>query len=340
VSAEPHDYGSDRSGLIVGYLFEADGISKQVDTVEVEDFLGGGALPRSEGRFAWLHFNGANDATARWLQANCDLPEPFFESLAEGEQSTRVEFSDESLVAVLNDVIYEFAQADSSQVSTLWSCVKSGLLVTVRRKPLRSIDRLRRAVRAQEPFQSPLALFKHLLHDQGDVLLEIIRRTARKVDGIEDQLLAGRLNTRRMHLGTLRRDLVRLQRLLAPEPAALFRLLNRPPGWMAEEDAMDLRQRAEEFSLIVHELASLQERIKLLQEEIVANIGERTGRTVFVLTAVTVLALPVNMVAGLFGMNVGGVPYGQDPEGFWIVVGVVAMLSSLAAWLVFRERRD
>ena len=33
----------------------------------------------------------------------------------------------------------------------------------------------------------------------------------------------------------------RLQRLLAPEPAALFRLLQRPPAWMAEDDAQELR---------------------------------------------------------------------------------------------------
>jgi zinc transporter len=30
-------------------------------------------------------------------------------------------------------------------------------------------------------------------------------------------------------------------------------------------------------------------------------------RTLFILTVVTVLALPVHLVAGLFGMNVGGV---------------------------------
>lgn len=338
--ADSQEYGSDRSGLISGYLFEVDGSTRIMDTAEAEVWLQNNERAGSEKQFAWLHFNGANVATARWLASNCDLPRAFFEALGEGEQSTRLEFAEDAMVAVLNDVIYEFSLADSTQVSTLWLCVDRGLIVTARKRPLRSIDRLRLAVRSQESFPSPLSLFKHLLHDQGDVLLEIVRRTARKVDGIEDQLLSGRLNMRRMHLGTLRRDLVRLQRLLAPEPAALFRLLNRPPGWMGEDDAFELRQRAEEFSLIVRELAALQERIKLLQEEIVASIGERTGRTVFVLTAVTVLALPVNMVAGLFGMNVGGIPYAQDPEGFWIVVGIVALFSAFAAWMVFRERQD
>jgi hypothetical protein len=34
--------------------------------------------------------------------------------------------------------------------------------------------------------------------------------------------------------------LVRLQRLLSPEPAALFRLLNKPPSWIAAADLQSL----------------------------------------------------------------------------------------------------
>lgn len=36
-----------------------------------------------------------------------------------------------------------------------------------------------------------------------------------------------------------------------------------------------------------------------------------------VLTVVTVLALPFNLVAGLFGMNVGGIPSPGIGTGFW-----------------------
>ena len=57
-------------------------------------------------------------------------------------------------------------------------------------------------------------------------------------------------------------------------------------------------------------MASLQERIKLLQEEIAAHVGEQNSRSLFVLTIVTVLALPINITTGLMGMNVGGIPWG------------------------------
>lgn len=211
---------------------------------------------------------------------------------------------------------------------------------SVRRQPLRSVDRLRSAVRKGEAFHSPLSLLIHLLRDQADVLVQIVRNTSNKVDGIEDGLLSDRLNYKRASLGSLRRDLVRLRRLLAPEPAALFRLLNHPPDWIDERDAQDLRESTEEFAVVLGDIGGLQERVKLLQEEIAARVTEQTNRSVFVLTAVTVLALPINIIAGLFGMNVGGVPLAQHGHGFWIVVGMVIGFTTVAAWIVFRGRRN
>lgn len=45
-----------------------------------------------------------------------------------------------------------------------------------------------------------------------------------------------------------------------------------------------------------------------------------SNRILFVLTLVTVLALPFDVAAGLFGMNVGGIPLRDDAHGFLIVI--------------------
>jgi zinc transporter len=128
--------------------------------------------------------------------------------------------------------------------------------------------------------------------------------------------------------------------LLAPEPAALFRLLNRPPRWLSEEDLRDLRQAAEEFSAAVTDCGALTERLKLLQEELTATVEEQTNRTLFILTLVTVLALPVNVVAGLLGMNVGGIPFQQHIHGFAVVVGTLSLVTCVLAYVVLIRRRD
>ena len=212
------------------------------------------------------------------------------------------------------------------------------VVVSVRLQPLRSIDRLRDAVNRGAKVRSTVELLVHLMHDQGDVLVNIVRTTTARVDEIEDVLVAGRLQQRRGDLGTLRRLLVRLRRLLAPEPAALFRLLQKPPKWIHEEDLNDLRQSTEEFNVVLSDMSVLQERIKLLQDEIEGRVAEQNNRSLFVLTIVTVLALPINIFAGLLGMNVGGVPLAQHPFGFWIVVAIIATFTAVAAWVAFRKR--
>jgi zinc transporter len=180
----------------------------------------------------------------------------------------------------------------------------------------------------------------HLLRDQADVLTQIVRSIADKTDHIEDRLLANRLEHHRANLGTMRRLLVRLQRLLAPEPSALFRLLNRPPLWIVDDDRQDLRQSTEEFATVIQDMTALQERIKLLQEEIAAQVGEQNNRSLFVLTTVSVLALPINIIAGLLGMNVGGIPLADSNHGFWLIVLLVASFTAIAVYWIFGRSSD
>lgn len=328
-------YGSDTSGLVWGYLFGgAGGANASIDSAMAADWVQtqGKAGP---GEFIWLHFNLSNAACEKWLGAHLQLADEFYEALHQGSRSTRIEVADNTLIGVVNDVSHDFS-FDASDISTLWISVAQNVVISARRTPLQSIERLRQAVRQGAAIQTSVDLLIHLLRDQADVLVRIVRDAVERVDSIEDKLLAGRLADKREDLGTMRRVLVRLQRLLAPEPASLFRLLQRPPGWMSDGDTQEFRQATEEFAVVLSDMSSLKERIKLLQEELAARVDEENGRSLFVLTIVTVLALPINIVAGLLGMNVGGIPLAQHPDGFWLVVGMITCVT-IAAVLVVRR---
>lgn len=330
-------YGADPAGLICGYLvdphagalaIEADAAARWLRTRD----------PASDGHFLWLHFNLAHTRAVPWMQTHADVSENFFEMLNDSSHSTRIERDEQALVAVINDVHFDFS-FEPSDISTLWIHAGRDLVITARRRPLRSVDKLREAVRSGQGLRSSVELLEHLLRAQADVLVEIVREATARVDRIEDQLLSNRLDGKRARLGSLRRVLVRLQRLLAPEPAALFRLLQHPPAWVADHDAQELRQCSEEFSVVLRDMTTVQERIKLLQEEIAAQVNEGNNRSLFVLTVVTVLALPINIMAGLLGMNVGGVPLATHPHGFWVIVAVVVSFTAVAGWWAFRRGR-
>ncbi len=327
-------YGSDENGLICGFRFAADAAPEPIEMLAAA-----GPLPACpEGGFIWLHLNLSHSGAERWLRAHAGLSEAFFEALAEGSRSTRIERDGEALFAVVNDVTFDFT-FDATDVATLWISVTRGLAISARLHPLRSVDRLRMAVKRGEVLTSSVALLDHLLRDQADELQRIVRRAAERLDEIEDVLLAGHHERESGELARLRRMTVRLQRLLAPEPSALMRTLANPPGWVDEPDMQRLHRASEEFALVLHDVGASQERIKLMQDESATRVAEENNRSLFTLTMVTVLALPINLVAGLMGMNVGGIPWSEDGSGFWIMLTVIGALTGLIAWLMVHRLR-
>ena len=330
-------YGSDTHGLVWGYRFAPEQAPVSIDCETAIQWLNG---PEAEGsEFTWLHLSLSNAAAERWMHESLDLPESFFESLRENTGSTRLEVEGDALIASIHDVLFN-SSFDFANISTVTIWMEPRLVVSARLRPLRSVDRLRAALKSGQPLRSSAELLAQLLREQAHVLVDIVRQSTARVDDVEDTLLANRVSVSRGELSEQRRSLVRLQRLLAPEPASLFRLLNRPPAWLSEEDLRDLRQAAEELSAAVADCAALNERIKLLQEELAANVEEQTNRTLFILTVVTVLALPINVVTGLLGMNVGGIPLQQYTHGFAAVVGTLTLVTIVLAYVLLIRRRD
>lgn len=332
-----HNETSAGPGLIHAFLFDKGISTRELDANETIEWLQ--RKDGTEGQFIWLHFHDIERVLHDWPAHLLKLPATFTDTLREGARSTRIAYDSHGLTAVMNDVEYGGGQEQPLTVATLWLYVGARYVLSVRSLSLRSVDKLRADVRAGKTFESTMTLLIRLLQEQEDVLAALTRTAAESSNRVEAILHADRL-PKRTGLGAMRRELVRLRRLLAPEPAALFRLVNRPPRWMREEDVQLLRQSAEEFALTLRDIEALQERIKLLEEEIANKVGEHTNRSVLLLTAVTVIALPVNLLSGLFGMNIGGMPWQNDKAGFTIVVVMSLVLTSLCAWVILRLARD
>ena len=328
--------GAEQDGPIWGYHFVPNQPAQSITSEAAVAFLTVPGPPPPD-EFVWLHFSLSNVASEPWLRRYLSLPDTFYESLQSDVDATHLEQDGDSLVARVHDVLFDFTF--DAPVATTSLCVKPRVLVSAHARPWRSIDKLKEAVQAGQVFRSPIEILARLLRDQASVLVDIVRKSKKQVGPMEEQLLAKRISVSRSELGSLRRMLVRLQRLLAPEPTAFFRLLSRPPDWISEDELQNLQQAAEKFSTAISDTAALVDRVKQLQEELAALVSEQTNRTLFLLTMVTVLALPINLVAGLFGMNVGGIPLNQHPFGFFLVLAPLLILTAfLAYWALGRRR--
>ena len=60
--------------------------------------------------------------------------------------------------------------------------------------------------------------------------------------------------------------------------------------------------------------------------------NSRVEKRLRILTIVSAITLPFSLIAGLLGMNVGGLPATQNPQGFIIVIGLMLAIGALELW--------
>ena len=81
----------------------------------------------------------------------------------------------------------------------------------------------------------------------------------------------------------------------------------------------------------------MRDRAHLLQEEVTIKTAEQTNRNLHVLAIVTTVFMPASLIAGIFGMNVGGLPFVQSGDGFLWAMGILAGSSAVVLWLLKRS---
>jgi zinc transporter len=289
----------------------------------------------------WLHLN-LTDARARlWLGKSARLPDEARALLLSSDPRTFVEVLDDGVVAVLGDLDHDFHQ-NHEGFGALRIYLDGTRMITGRRHPLRAVDLLRRKVQALGPgadaIESPMALFELFIECMASSFESVVSTLGSEVDDAEEQVLAGQFRDQGKALGRMRRELARLRRLISADRAALAPLPRRLPGSYSATQREGLRQAVERLEAVGQDLELVQERARLLQEEIDGRLTEATNRNLFLLSVVTTTLLPITLITGVFGMNVGGLPWVRSSAGFWWVLFlmVVAVVVTLA---FLRKRR-
>ena len=66
--------------------------------------------------------------------------------------------------------------------------------------------------------------------------------------------------------------------------------------------------------------------------------GNRTNDIMRVLTTLTAIFLPLNLITGIFGMNFKWMPLLEEGIGFWVTIGTMALISSTLGMWFWRKR--
>ncbi|MGD8310852.1 MAG: CorA family divalent cation transporter, partial [Chromatiales bacterium] len=163
-----------------------------------------------------------------------------------------------------------------------------------------------------------------------------------QVENLEDQLvesMQGRqsdLRDVRAELVDLRRVAISLRRYIAPQRDALDRLSQFDESWLDRAVRGRLRETVDRVTRITEALDEVRERSVVIQDELMSRISQRMEQTMYALTLVATIVLPLGFLTGLLGINVGGMPGAETGWAFWAVCAGLAALTLFEVWLFRR----
>jgi magnesium transporter len=136
-----------------------------------------------------------------------------------------------------------------------------------------------------------------------------------------------------------KRDIASLRRVVQPERDVLGRLSRREFSLISETLSYRFRDVYDHLVRISEESMLFQDRVSSLLDAHLASVSNQLNAVMKVMTIISTIFLPLTVLTGLYGMNVG-LPHlpGGDRAQFWWVLAIMLALSGSMLYL-FRRRR-
>ena len=101
---------------------------------------------------------------------------------------------------------------------------------------------------------------------------------------------------------------------------------------------MRLREISDSTTRYVEDLDAIRDRATVTQEELNGRMAEQMNRTMYVLSIVAGIFLPLGLLTGLLGINVGGIPGTENRWAFTIFCSLLLIIAVAQVWLFKRMK--
>ncbi|WP_170117038.1 CorA family divalent cation transporter [Phyllobacterium sophorae] len=309
------------------------------DFVIAHGFDVGGALLHQgayspDTAWTWKSYALADARARRSLETDESLPEVVRETFLSSGDQYQISYEDGWLFGELPDLQHEH-YGDPRELGYFRFAFNDKLFISGRRHPLQSVDDVRQAIgRGKVKPAAPIALFNAIFRRFLELLKAEIAKLSETLNSIEDHIVGENWQGERERLVPVRRQIVVFHRYLTAA-TSLFRHIDHADRRALPEDLDDLIEALSRRAATLHaEGDQLQQRARLLQDELLAKLTDQSNQFLYVLSVMTAVLLPSTVISGLFGMNTGGLPLAASEHGFWIVAFVALAISALVYLLV------
>jgi magnesium transporter len=214
-------------------------------------------------------------------------------------------------------------------------------LVTVHDGSARSISELRDHCPRNSKIlgEGPVALFHRIVDTMVDHYRPEVDKLQDRLDELENEIFDDPRPALVREILDEKRDVSSLRRVITPQRDVIARLARRDFVDISSEMSFRFRDVYDQLVRIADDALLFQDRITGILDAHLSNVSNRLNEVMKVLTVVSVIFMPLTLLAGLWGMNV---PLPRFPGGeamqFWWLLGISAAVI-VAMLAVFRRKR-
>jgi len=179
----------------------------------------------------------------------------------------------------------------------------------------------------------------HAIIDQSvDAYFPLVEQINTLVDQLEERLFE-RFDESLIHeIFKAKRGAFAFRRHIGPLREVLNILTNRPCGYIRPETQLYYRDVYDHSIRIMEQVDATRDLMSGVLETYLSQASNRLNRVMKQLSVVSILALPLIVVSGIFGMNFGVIPGTQHPWGFYGALAAMAVMSVVTLWWLYRSR--
>jgi zinc transporter len=274
----------------------------------------------------WVHLNTNNDHAQTWLAEEAKAPDYIVDALTAAETRPRCEaFGEGAILNLRGRSSEELVSSDPLASLRIWAL--AGRVISVSRRALIAVDEVVKTVEEGQ------------IHDPGDLIAEFaaaitedldpeVADLGDTLDDCEADLDADKVFELRRHVTKVRVAAIGYRRFLAPQRAALEKLASLPCDWLQDDDRLHLNSAADRAARMAEELESIRERAALMHEALTDLRAEQIDNRALIISIAAMVFLPLTFLTGLYGMNVKGLPYAEQPWAFDAIASGCAVISA------------
>jgi magnesium transporter len=310
-------------------LYQAKGDDRQVDLERDQ-------IRISDDQLLWVDLDAREAGDLRRAAAAVGLEPEALERLSHEDRRARILRLPDRVVLTLGAVEPDDEEAQRREIDIV---IGVNHLITAHDGPLGAVDRFRKEIghEAELGKLDAASFTAGLIDSIFSAFFRQVEAIERAIDDLDELAIRASKSDRFLDaVVVLRRRIARLRRALAPNREALSPL-ERPDFELQSDVGPVWPGTIERLERAIDGVENARELLIGSVDLYLGRSSQRTNDVMKVLTLVSAIALPAVVLAGVMGMNFKPAFF-DDPDNFWVVVGVMIAFA-LAILGVARFRR-